>query len=95
MLEITFRGRQFEEHNFGESQKRDTLERSMNERDLEDNTYTKMIPEQDGDITNGPTEGHYSVSVNTNMRQSLPLGYSGKNIDHYEDLFNEWVQSFN
>jgi hypothetical protein len=90
-----YRRKQLIDNNFGESQKRDTLGRSMNERDFDDNTYNEMIPEQDENVTNEPTEGQYSVSLNPNMRQSLPFGYSNKDVDHYQELFNEWAQSFN
>lgn len=74
------------------SQKNDTMGRSMNERDFNDGTYEDMIPEQDGNVTHEPPSMQYSVSMNTNMRQSMPTNIQNE-VDHYQDYFNEWAQS--
>lgn len=66
----------------------------MNERDLQDNTY---IPTEENEMnfTNDPNSGNYSVSVNTNMRQSLPMMNQTNSDNHEIELFNQWAKSLN
>lgn len=79
-----------------QSQKPEGMGKSMHERDLQDNTYMQMIPEQDHNVTNEPTSMHYSTSMNTNMRASMPHRPCEKEeFDHYQDYFNQWAQSLN
>jgi hypothetical protein len=69
--------------------------RSMNERDLHDNTSMDMIPEQDENITGDPNSMNYNMSMNTNMRHSMPQAARRPEADHYEEYFNQWAQSLN
>jgi len=76
----------------GNSLKRDSMGRSMHERDLQDNTYNEMIPEQD---ESNETSNQYSMSMQTNMRNSMPDNSKVNETDHYQDYFNQWAKSFN
>ena len=67
--------------------------RSMNERELNDNTCGIAEGENEINVTTDPNSRNYSV--NTNMRNSMPVMNQTNDDEQCQEYFNQWAQSLN